>query len=35
MAATNLHIENDYSDYAYVINFIVIIWKYSYRQNLY
>ena len=25
MAATNLHIENNYSSYAYVINFIVIM----------
>ena len=25
MAATNLHIENNYSSYAYVINFIVIL----------
>ena len=25
MAATNLHIENNYSRYAYVINFIVIL----------
>ena len=25
MAATNLHIEHNYSSYAYVINFIVIL----------
>ena len=25
MAATNLHIENTYSSYEYVINFIVIL----------